>query len=92
MVKIPYLAKRLRNLSLKSKKYLDSWIETNCNNSVSYYEKILASIIKTGVLCVQAGEHPKVAEYKMTVLIPRELIPDSLLPSSEKYFRRQNGV
>ncbi|MDR2583666.1 MAG: hypothetical protein LBC75_09320 [Fibromonadaceae bacterium] len=69
-------------------KYIDSWIETNCNNSVAYYEKILASIIKAGVLCLQAGEHPKVAEYKMTVLIPRELIPDSLLPEKEGYFRK----
>ena len=68
--------------------YLNTWIETNCNNSVEYYEKILASIIKTGVLCVQAGENPKIAEYKMTVLIPRELVPDSLLPEKEGYFRK----
>jgi len=69
-------------------KYLDSWIEANCNNSVPYYEKIIASIIKTGVLSIQAGEHPRIAEYKMTALIPRELTPDSLMPSNEKYFRR----
>jgi len=67
-------------------KYIDSWIEANC---VANYEKILASIIKTGVLCLQRGDNPKVAEYKMTVLIPRDLIPDTLLPESEKYFRRQ---
>jgi flagellar motor component MotA len=68
--------------------YLDSWIEANCNNSVAYYEKILASIIKTGVLCIQEGYNPRIAEYKITVLIPRELTPDSLMPSSEKYFRK----
>jgi len=67
-------------------KYMDSWIEANC---VKYYEKLLGSIIKTGVFCVQRGDNPKVAEYKMTALIPRELIPDTLLPESEKYYRRQ---
>ncbi|MDR2583583.1 MAG: DUF4116 domain-containing protein [Fibromonadaceae bacterium] len=71
--------------------YINSWIETNCNNSVAYYEKILASIIKTGILCVQGGYNPEVAEYKMTVLIPKELTPDSLLPEKETYFRRKNG-
>ena len=71
------------------KNYLDSWIEANCNNSVAYYDKILASIIKTGVLCIQEGYNPRIAEYKMTVLIPRELTPDSLMPSNEKYFRRR---
>jgi len=71
------------------KNYLDSWIEANCNNSVAYYDKILASVIKTGVLCIQEGYNPRIAEYKMTVLIPRELTPDSLMPSNEKYFRRR---
>ncbi|MDR2583591.1 MAG: hypothetical protein LBC75_08945 [Fibromonadaceae bacterium] len=68
--------------------YLNSWIEANCNNSVPYYEKIIASIIKTGVLSIQAGENPRITEYRVTVLIPRELTPDSLMPSNEKYFRR----
>ncbi|MDR2583586.1 MAG: DUF4116 domain-containing protein [Fibromonadaceae bacterium] len=68
--------------------YLDSWIEANCNNS--YYEIILASIIKSGILSAHGGEHPRIAEYEMTVLIPRELTPDSLLPENEKYFRRPN--
>jgi len=67
--------------------YFDDWIEANCNNSVAYYEKILASIIKTGVLAMQIGENPMIAEYKMTVLIPRDLIPDSLWPGKKGYFR-----
>jgi len=58
--------------------YLNSWIEANCNNSVAYYEKILASIIKTGILCIKAGDNPSVAESKMIDLIPRGLIPNSL--------------
>jgi len=69
-------------------KYFNSWLTTNFN---TYYEKILASVIKSGVLSIQAGENPKVAEYKMTILIPEDLIPDSLLPSKETYFRRKNG-
>jgi len=67
--------------------YMDTWIAANCNNSIAYYEKILASIIKTGVLALQAGENPIIAEYKMTVLIPRDLIPDSLWPGKKGYFR-----
>jgi hypothetical protein len=61
------------------KAYCDLWIKENCNNSVAYYEKILASVIKAGVLAIWRGEHPKMARCKIIGLIPRELLPNSLL-------------
>jgi len=65
--------------------YIDSWRKENC---IADYEKILASITKVGVLCIQAGQNSTV-EYRMTSLIPRDSVPDSLLREKETYFRRQ---
>jgi len=56
-------------------KYLDSWIEANCSGHCEYYNRILFSVIKTGVLFIQSGANPRIIDPLIKSLVPLELMP-----------------
>jgi len=56
-------------------KYLDSWIGANSSSHCEYYDKILFSVIKTGVLSIQSGQNPRITAKLVTALVPLELMP-----------------
>ena len=58
--------------------YIDSWIEANCSGHLKYYERILASVIKTGILSIQTGENPIITVYKINSKVPKSLISNIL--------------
>ncbi|MDR2583581.1 MAG: DUF4116 domain-containing protein [Fibromonadaceae bacterium] len=57
-------------------KYLDSWIEANSSSHCEYYDKILFSVIKNGVLSIQSGLNPHITAKLITAPVPMELMPD----------------
>jgi len=61
--------------SAKIEKYLDSWIGANCSGHFEYYNKLLLSVIKTGILSLQSGENPHITDIFIKSIIPMELMP-----------------
>jgi hypothetical protein len=70
------------------KEYIDSWINANCAGPLEYYERILASVIKTGALAIWAGENPIIAKARMMSKIPINLIPNLRYIDEKDYFSR----
>jgi len=54
----------------------DSWIEANSSSHCGYYDKILFSVIKFGVLSIQSGENPYLTDKLIKALVPMELMPN----------------
>ncbi|MCL2282117.1 MAG: DUF4116 domain-containing protein [Fibromonadales bacterium] len=71
--------------------YMDSWIEANCTGPLGYYERILASVIKTGVLAVQAGENSTVTKIKLLSKVPVNLMPNVYNIDEKNYFSQARG-
>jgi len=56
--------------------YLDFWIEANSSSHCEYYDKILFSVIKTGVLSIQSGANPSITDKLIKAIVPMELMPN----------------
>ncbi|MDR2583667.1 MAG: DUF4116 domain-containing protein [Fibromonadaceae bacterium] len=59
----------------KIEEYLDFWIGANSSGHCEYYNKILFSVIKTGILSLQSGENPRMTDIFIKSIIPMELLP-----------------
>jgi len=55
---------------------LDSWIGANCSGHCEYYNRILFSVAKAGVLSIKEGTNPTITDIFLKSLIPVELMPD----------------